>query len=68
MTFHYEVVPKELLGKLISTRQSVPFPPLFEAIFLETTIEFLREAGARLPNRIGQTLGVVGALFWDKLL
>ncbi|MDQ0724845.1 tetrahydromethanopterin S-methyltransferase subunit G [Paenibacillus sp. W4I10] len=62
MTFHYEVVPKELLGKLISTRQSVPFPPLFEAIFLETTIEFLREAGARLPNRIGQTLGVVGGI------
>ncbi|MFX3646882.1 MAG: spore germination protein [Paenibacillus sp.] len=62
MTFHYEVVPKELLGKLISTRQSVPFPPFFEAIFLETTIEFLREAGARLPNRIGQTLGVVGGI------
>ncbi|NUU77597.1 spore germination protein [Paenibacillus xylanilyticus] len=62
MTFHYEVIPKELLGKLISSRQNVPFPPLVEVIFLETTIEFLREAGARLPNRIGQTLGIVGGI------
>jgi hypothetical protein len=62
MTFHYEVIPKELLGKLISSRQNVPFPPFVEAIFLETTIEFLREAGARLPNRIGQTLGIVGGI------
>ncbi|MEN1987766.1 spore germination protein [Paenibacillus hubeiensis] len=62
MTYHYEVVPKELLGKLIASRQNVPFPPFIEAIFLEITIEFLREAGARLPNRIGQTLGVVGGI------
>lgn len=62
MTFHYEVIPKLLLGPLIYSRQSVPFPPVLEVLFLEITIEFLREAGARLPTKIGQTLGIVGGI------
>ncbi|RED59240.1 spore germination protein [Cohnella lupini] len=61
-TFHYEVIPKDLLNRLIFSRQSVPFPPVLEAVFLEITVEFLREAGARLPSRIGQTLGIVGGI------
>ncbi|WP_394141607.1 spore germination protein [Cytobacillus oceanisediminis] len=61
-TFHYEVIPKELLGPLIFSRKNVPFPPFFEVLFLEITIEFLREAGARLPTKIGQTLGIVGGI------
>ncbi|PGL70990.1 spore germination protein [Bacillus sp. AFS055030] len=62
LTFHYEVLPDDLLQPLISSRAHVPFPPMWEAIFLETTIELLREAGARLPTKIGQTLGIVGGI------
>ncbi|CAM4179447.1 hypothetical protein FHS16_000055 [Paenibacillus endophyticus] len=62
MTFHYEVVPHSLLGPLIYSRINVPFTPLLEVLFLEITIEFLREAGARLPTKIGQTLGIVGGI------
>ena len=29
---------------------------------METTIELLREAGARLPTKIGQTIGIVGGI------
>ncbi|GGA25523.1 spore germination protein [Paenibacillus physcomitrellae] len=61
-TYHYEVIPKELLNRIIHSRQSVPFPPVIEVLFLEATVEFLREAGARLPSRIGQTLGIVGGV------
>ncbi|REE88544.1 GerA spore germination protein [Paenibacillus taihuensis] len=61
-TYHYEVIPKDLLSPLIFSRQYVPFPPFFEVLFLEITIEFLREAGARLPTKIGQTLGIVGGI------
>lgn len=61
-TFHYEVIPKDLLSPLIVSRMNVPFSPFFEVIFLEITIEFLREAGARLPTKIGQTLGIVGGI------
>lgn len=61
-TFHYEVIPRDLLEPLIYSRRNVPFPPLIEVLFLEITIEFLREAGARLPSKIGQTLGIVGGI------
>ncbi|BCB04644.1 spore germination protein [Bacillus sp. KH172YL63] len=61
-TYHYEMVPQELLPSLIESRSKVPFPPLIEAIFLELVIELLREAGARLPTKIGQTIGIVGGI------
>jgi hypothetical protein len=61
-TFHFEVIPRDLLEPLIFSRKNVPFPPLLEVLFLEITIEFLREAGARLPTKIGQTLGIVGGI------
>lgn len=51
-----------LLGPIIFSRANVPFPPILEALFLEITIELLREAGARLPTKVGQTIGIVGGL------
>ncbi|WP_428912429.1 spore germination protein [Niallia sp. Krafla_26] len=62
LTYHFEVVPKDLLGPIIFSRANVPFPPVIEVLFLEVTIDLLREAGARLPSKIGQTLGIVGAI------
>jgi hypothetical protein len=62
LTFHYELIPKDLMGTLITSRRGVPLPPILEAIFLELTIELLREAGARLPTKVGQTIGIVGGI------
>jgi spore germination protein KA len=62
LTFHYEMIPKVLLAPLSFSRHNVPFPPVIEAFFLEFTIELLREAGARLPSKVGQTLGIVGGI------
>lgn len=62
LTHHFEVIPKSLLGTLVSSRAQVPFPPVLEVIVLELTIELLREAGARLPTKIGQTIGIVGGI------
>lgn len=61
-TFHYEMIPQALLINLAESRSKVPFPPLYEALLMETTIELLREAGARLPSKIGQTIGIVGGI------
>lgn len=61
-TFHYEMVPEALLLTLVESRSRVPFPPLMEAMLMELTIELLREAGARLPSKIGQTIGIVGGI------
>ncbi|WP_221569041.1 spore germination protein [Alkalihalobacillus sp. TS-13] len=62
LTFHYELIPKDLLGILITSRSNIPFPPIIEAIILELAIELLREAGARLPTKVGQTIGIVGGI------
>ena len=40
------MIPADLLGPIIFSRANVPFPPILEALFLEITIELLREAGA----------------------
>lgn len=62
LTYHYELIPKDLLATLITSRRVIPLPPILEALFLELTIELLREAGARLPTKVGQTIGIVGGI------
>ncbi|OCT15455.1 hypothetical protein A8709_15365 [Paenibacillus pectinilyticus] len=61
-TYHYEAISNPLLSTLISSRANIPFPPFIEALVMELTIELLREAGARLPSKIGQTIGIVGGI------
>ncbi|MCA1062909.1 spore germination protein [Rossellomorea sp. AcN35-11] len=62
LTYHYEVIPSALLISLGQSRSNVPFPPVFEALLFEFIIELLREAGARLPTKVGQTMGIVGGI------
>lgn len=62
LTFHPELLPYELLLNLQESRSKVPFPPLFEVLFIELIIEVLREAGSRMPTKVGQTIGIVGGI------
>lgn len=62
LSYHYELIPRDLLSALVASRRAIPFPPILEALFLELTIELLREAGARLPTKVGQTIGIVGGI------
>lgn len=62
ISFHQEMLPMDLIIDLSRTRAQVPFPPVIEALLMEFTIEILREASARLPGTIGQTVGIVGAI------
>ncbi|MFT4412899.1 spore germination protein [Fredinandcohnia humi] len=62
LSYHHELIPRDLLATLITSRREVPLPPILEALFLELTIELLREAGARLPTKVGQTIGIVGGI------
>jgi len=62
ISFHVQMLPTNLIVDLSKTRAQVPFPPVVEAILMEITIELLREASARLPGTIGQTIGIVGAI------
>ncbi|TCZ77851.1 spore germination protein [Paenibacillus albiflavus] len=60
--YHLEVLPDELVITIQKSITKVPFPPLIEALIMEITIELIREAGLRLPTRVGQTVGIVGGL------
>jgi Bacillus/Clostridium GerA spore germination protein len=62
LTYHYELIPRDLMATLVSSRSLIPLPPFLEAVILELTIELLREAGARLPTKVGQTIGIVGGI------
>lgn len=61
-TFHQEMIPSTLLLNIASSRETVPFPAIVEAILMEITFEALREAGVRLPRPVGQAVSIVGAL------
>jgi len=61
-TFHPEMIPPPLAIAIAAQREGVPFPALIEALLMEISFEFLREAGIRLPKVIGQAVSIVGAL------
>ncbi|MEH7503583.1 spore germination protein [Neobacillus drentensis] len=60
--FHPEILPENLVFSVKSSIDRVPFPPIVEALIMQLTLEVLREAGVRLPSRVGQTIGIVGGL------
>lgn len=60
--FHAEMIPVQLLLSIIDSKQSVPFSTASEILGMLLAFELLQEAGLRLPQPIGQTLGIIGAL------
>ncbi|MBT2668511.1 spore germination protein [Bacillus sp. ISL-4] len=62
VTYHYEVIPTELVYSFQSSLSFVPFRPIIELMGMQFTFELLREASIRLPTSIASTFGIVGAL------
>lgn len=62
LTYHPDMIPPPMLSIIAQSRSQVPFPPIIEALLIELIIEILREAGARMPLKIGQTIGIVGGI------
>ena len=60
--YHMEMLPADLLFAISATREIVPFPSIIEVLLMEIAFELIREAGLRVPNPIGPTIGIVGAL------
>ncbi len=58
----FSIMPLQLLLIIAESRAGIPYPPLVEALIMEITVEIIREAGIRLPGKIGQTIGIVGAI------
>lgn len=62
VSFHFEVIPDELVIPVKASINEIAYPPIIEALVMVIIIELIREAGIRLPAPIGQTIGIVGGL------
>ena len=60
--YHQAMIPLQLLLSIIQSKQSVPFSTAVEILGMLLSFELLQEAGFRLPNPIGDTVGIIGAL------
>ena len=61
-TYHFSLIPYIFVFRLAESRVGVPFPMVVELIIMLIFFQVLREAGIRLPQPIGSTLSIVGAL------
>ena len=60
--FHQEMLPFKLLLSVIAAKQQVPFSTSVEVLGMLLSFELLQEAGVRLPDTVGQTVSIIGAL------
>lgn len=60
--YHQEMIPSRLLLSIIEAKQDVPFSTALEVIGMLVSFTLLQEAGLRLPNPIGDTVSIIGAL------
>ena len=60
--YHQEMLPTKLMQSIIDSKQSVPFPTWVEALAMLAAFDLLQEAGLRLPNTVGETVSIIGAL------
>lgn len=62
LTHHQSLLPTFLLLSSAGTRGGVPFSSLAECLLLILVLEILKETGARMPQNLGHTLGIIGGL------
>ncbi len=62
VTYHFKLVPNIFLYRLALFRAGVPVPTFVELLYMIFFFQIIREAGVRLPQPIGPTLSIVGAL------
>ena len=60
--YHQEMIPTEMLSSVITAKQQVPFSTAVEVLLMLIAFELLQEAGLRLPNPVGDTVSIIGAL------
>lgn len=60
--YHQEMIPFKLMTSMIDAKQKVPFSVSIEMLSMLIAFELLQEAGVRLPNPVGDTVSIIGAL------
>lgn len=62
VNYHHEMLPTTIAWAFAASRESVPIPSVGEVLIAEIALDFIREAGVRVPSPVGPTIGIVGAL------
>ncbi len=62
LIYHKELIPARLLFAVSAAQRGVPLPAGWETFLLLLVLEALKEAGARTPGAMGQTMSIVGGL------
>lgn len=60
--YHQEMIPVKLLLSVVQAKQDVPFSVAFEVISMLISFGLLQEAALRLPDPVGNTVSIIGAL------
>jgi len=60
--YHQESIPTRLLVSIIQAEQDLPFSTALEVFGMLIAFSLLQEAGLRMPNPIGDTVSIIGAL------
>jgi hypothetical protein len=62
VSFHTEMIPVKLALSVIKGRINVPFNSVLEILLMELGAIILNEASIRIPEPLGASIGIVGAL------
>lgn len=60
--YHQEMIPTRLLLSIVEAKRNVPFSTALEIIGMLLAFSMLQEAGLRLPDPVGDTVSIIGAL------
>lgn len=58
----YQILPLQLLIKIIGANKNIPFSPTVEMLIALLLFEILGEASIRMPRHVSMALSVVGAI------
>ncbi|ARK32627.1 spore germination protein [Halalkalibacter krulwichiae] len=59
--YHVEMIPTDLLLTISSNRGNVPLPAVLELVLVEIMFDVIREAGTRMPSKVGPVVAIVAA-------
>ena len=60
--YHQEMLPTRLLLSIVEAERKVPFSTPLEVLGMTLSFLMLQEAGLRLPEPMGDTVSIIGAL------
>ena len=68
VTYHFSLIPSVFTFRLAVSRAGIPFPTIVEVYMLFSFFMFIREGSLRLPQPLGSSMSIVGALILGDAL